>query len=185
MLYKAEREREPAAESDVLVTAKGCRVQSSDRALGCEKGKSRLRHFHSSAASVPSRYLQAKQQTLQTRTLQHSSCTVWMEKHSRRPTFLFPAESVSVEDDERGGSEVCVRPRLHHLSAPSASPLRPSSGCRRCQQPAGAGDALPGLRTQEGKTQHKQHRRFIRSLIRFHLFTCLCAHFDFFSGRFK
>lgn len=67
------------------------------------------------------------------------------------PPF-FPSESVSVEGNERRGSEVCLCPRLNLLFAPPASPLCPVFGSCCFQQPAGAGDALPGFWAQEGKT---------------------------------
>lgn len=47
--------------------------------------------------------------------------------------FSLPPESVSVEGNERRGSEVCYCPRHHHLSAPSASTLCPVSGSCCCQ----------------------------------------------------
>lgn len=72
--------------------------------------------------------------------------------------LVFFAEPISVEGDERGGSEVCVCPRHHDVSASTASPLCLVSGSCSHQQPAGAGAALPGLWTQEGKLQHWTQR---------------------------
>lgn len=68
--------------------------------------------------------------------------------------LVFFAEPKSVEGDERGGSEVCVCPRHHHVPSSTASPVCLVSGSCSHQQPAGAGAALPGLGTQEGKVQH-------------------------------
>lgn len=157
-------------------------------------GKLNLQQFHSSAASIQSCNLKARQQTLR-------GCSVvvllwnWKTYHHLNvwvffSLFAFLAEPVSVESDEWGGSEVCVRPRLHNLSAPSASTLCPISGSCCCQQPAGAGDALPGLRTQEGKTQRWTRCgpwRFgsFRLCVTHFPSTCLYAHYHFYCKKLK
>lgn len=74
-----------------------------------------------------------------------SGTSLLRSKRSIFGSFFLPTESISVEGDERRGSEIRLCSGLHHLVAPSASSVCPVSGSCGCQQPAGAGDALPDL----------------------------------------
>lgn len=97
--FKSGRKREPAAESDDARDCNGCRVQSSDQALGCEKGNPGYSSFiHQWPLSC---HVTLKQSSKPCRPKVCSIVVVLCGWKALHVAYLsLPAESVSVENDE-------------------------------------------------------------------------------------